>query len=161
MDKRRIIMMQHMREKRRMTLKEIGDEFDISRERVRQLIGNTGRRNSKSELHEHIADLRRSVFLEERDTPASIAKRYHLAESTVRIALGARWRYLLGLGLRKCYRCKIIKTIDQFGIANSRYKEMNISGVCKECNSEQASFYYRAKKSKQKRAARQSKTART
>ncbi len=149
MSNRRTIMMQFMRDKRRMTLQEIGDEFGISRERVRQIIGNTGRRNSKSDLHRDIEALRRGVFLDEKDIPAHIAKRYHLAETTVRKALGSRWRYLLGLGLRKCYRCGEIKPIDQFGTTHGRYKEMTVAGICKECNSEQASYYYRLKQSKQ------------
>lgn len=158
---KKIIQMEQLREVDKLTLQEIGDRFGISRERVRQLIGNTGRRNMKKYLIDDADMLRDELYVNETTTVDKIAKKYRISRQAVSRILGPRWKYLLGLGLRKCYRCGQIKTVDQFGRSDSRYKNVTLSGTCKECNNANSKRYYqiRAKKSKQARAAKRSQKA--
>jgi predicted DNA-binding protein YlxM (UPF0122 family) len=158
---RRLVMMEYMREHRQLTLREIGEEFGISRERVRQIIGNTGRRGLGDRVREDAEMLRDAVYFEESTTVDKIAKQYRVSKASVSKILGTRWKYLLSLGLRKCYRCHKIMSVDKFGAASSRYKHMTVSGICKECNNAGAKRYYHLKKSKQARAARRGQKAKS
>lgn len=160
MDKRytprqkRLIEMEYLREHDRLTLQEIGDRFGLSRERVRQIIGNTGDLKLADKVREDADLLRDEAYFNESITVDEIAAKYRISKQYVARILGPRWKYLLGLGLRRCYRCHLIKPIDQFGVAYKRYKHFNVSGICKECNNAGAKHYYKIRRSKQARAAK-------
>lgn len=147
MNKNRIARMEHLRTEKHFKLREIGEMFDLSRERVRQLIGNTGRQYLTDTLRHDADSLRDELYYNESTTVETIAMKYHLSPSTVRKVMGPRWKYLISLGLRRCNRCHKIKTLDEFG-ASSRYKHVKISGTCKECNSKTAKHYYALRKSR-------------
>lgn len=60
-----------------LTLQEIGDRFDLSRERVRQIIGNTGRRV--------VTDYKRDVILANLTTPIqTLSEQTGISESVIR-----------------------------------------------------------------------------
>lgn len=73
----RVQRMRHMREVELMTLKEIADEFGISKQRVHQLIGNTG----SGVKHER---LRKLVIPHPDKTNAALAKELGIQPNTVR-----------------------------------------------------------------------------
>lgn len=141
---KRIIEMEQLREVERWTLQEIGEKYGISRERVRQLIGNTGRRNLVNALEMDAELLRDELYYNESTTVKAIAAKYRVAPTSVRRALGPRWRYLLALGLRKCTVCKQALPVDHFP-KSKRFKRVGYSGVCHECNRIKAREYYQNK----------------
>ena len=46
----------------------------------------------------------------------------------------ARRKVLFEQGLKKCYRCKIVKSVDEFNTQNAN-KSDRLRGYCKECHS--------------------------
>lgn len=91
---RREKMMQ-LRFDERLTLAEIGQEFGISRERVRQIIGNTGYVLSEV-LEERNEEIRSSISA----TPA-LAKKYGLSEGRVSVIRSGRNYHLIASGNRR------------------------------------------------------------
>lgn len=133
------------------SLRAIGEMNGISRERVRQLIGNTGFAVTRT-LREDAEWLRKAVYIERSITKRGVAIKYKVSFTTVCKVLGPGHKYLFSLGKRKCYRCHKIKDVKEFGNDADRF--MGIACICKDCNRAAAREYYQ-QVIKPKRLARQ------
>ena len=138
MDERRKVMMEHMRKVRHMSLRAIGAEWDISGERVRQIIGNTGSHSWMDEARLHTQEIRCAIF-EDGYTVEDMAKKYHVSVGSLRVLVGSRWKYLFDQGLRQCYRCHVVKPLTEFG--TNHHNTCGVSGTCRECNRANAKHY--------------------
>lgn len=135
----RIIKMKRLRAKG-FTLRQIGEEFCISRERVRQLIGNTGYTTRYDIARKNREVIAEDVHFYKDMTQAQAARKYNVSESFIRKLIGPRHKYLSGYELKQCYACGNIIHRAYFG--KNQTKKDGLNNVCKECNSSRSKKYY-------------------
>lgn len=121
----------------RISLQEIADKYELSRERVRQIIGNTGHMAYPTytpELIQETITLRQQGFSADeigkqvgRRTDA-VRRILHRNNIPVRITNRIR----LAEGKRKCARCQEIKDLSEFG--KMKTDALGTNPTCKICN---------------------------
>jgi hypothetical protein len=132
---------------KRMTLQAIGDKMGISRERVRQEIGNTGHQAEVYILPEEeqkIVEMRKSGLLGHEivdklgrtyNSVARVLKKHELPYAETNAVLFQQ-------GKRKCSgKCHQVKPISEFGPCEG-YPQ-GLATRCRECNRANSRFYYR------------------
>lgn len=87
--------MMRLRFGERMSLAEIGQEFGVSRERVRQIIGNSGRVLSEA-IRERNEEIENSI-----STTPALAKKYGLSEGHISGIRSGKYHMIAGGNARK------------------------------------------------------------
>lgn len=130
-DKRAAIRMRQAdRYGKRMTLQAIGDVFHVTRERIRQIVGPSGRRTSQKDLKKVKWSIAKSIYRDQAMTKADIAAQYGLAITTVSSVVPSERAYNLKTGEQRCCECKQVKPFSEFYPVG----EHCWSTRCKECN---------------------------
>lgn len=125
----------YLRFERGFTLSSIGHKIGVGRERIRQLLGNTGDYRVVRLLQD-ADDLKRKLWLEESITLKDVLGQYNLKEGTVYKHLGSRVRYFRRLGVWRCPRCKKVKALSEFQSYRSNSNGKVRRTLCKPCNRE-------------------------
>lgn len=130
----------------RMSLQEIADKYELSREWVRQIIGNTGHLAYPvytPELTQEVISLRQQGL-----SAAEIGEKVGRTTDAVRrmlhksgIPVRRTNRVLSAEGKRKCVRCQEIKDLSEFG--KMRTDALGTNSRCKVCGRAESREQYR------------------
>ncbi len=147
--KRRLKMLA-LREKN-VSIGDIGKMFHISRQRVQQIIGNTGHRAKKPAPKANLVMRYSGRYKAGELGQREIAEATGIPVSSVNNILHTRGvtkfytdrRELLAMGKGRCYDCKRVKRLELMGKDASRVLGY---GRCKLCNRKcQLEYYHRMK----------------
>lgn len=119
----------------RMTLQQVADIYGITRERVRQLCGNVGRKEplAKERLEKKKDYWRKRLYRKKDVTIKEICELYGLCIGIVMPIIGKRTEYDREQGTRSCVVCDEVKPLEDFYPTGGFYMSR-----CKECDKERA-----------------------
>lgn len=147
-------LVEFLEKNKELTLKEVGDHFGVSRERIRQLYVKFGIiRARKLKRFELLAFIRQKVGDQKeilKSLVVEAAKACNTQYSYTQTLLSRKgYKFLtdadilLAQGKKKCYKCKKIKAIVDFH--KSRNLKAGVTSGCKECAHIHSLAYYKRK----------------
>mgnify|MGYP001581959131 FL=1 len=115
---------------KRMTLQEIATHFGVSREWIRQVVGNTGFSTQRKQLEADKWEIAYQIHRLKTETYQSVATRTGLSLTTVKATLPGSAAFDRYSSSRVCRTCGLTLPLGEFYPSNQC-----LSPYCKSCNS--------------------------
>jgi hypothetical protein len=127
---------------KRVSLAKIGKQYGVTRERVRQLIGNTGRSKNGKWLKDDALEIARAIHFDRTTTYAQVAKDYGLSVLYAKMTIPTKFAFEKMTGEKYCQGCATVKKLGEF------YPVPTVSGEtrgtwCKQCSADKHRQWYK------------------
>jgi hypothetical protein len=136
---------------KRPTLQQVGNQFGVSREYIRQIAGNQGCKRREF-LAKKMFYWQDRLYNKQDITLTELAKLYGMSRNYTQIIVGSKLDYERRVGKRKCSICgKWKKFPDEFYPANKTSRQT----FCKKCNTERTYTWIDANRDQNNKRARE------